>query len=587
MDIRTALRNAINTTGRGVLRGRSVLDTSAAPRLETHAPEPGTGGGQTGDAGPILLDDNRPLMDAPEGIKIRRWIPSFIEKIRLRIARIRRHIWPELTPLERAEKEEQEQRNKQDIALRKQAVDAMAIMSNTLARMGYCYARETEGRRVIKEVVKFDWCRYSPLVIQCHVDADRLPWRVSITDLLTNDVCTNLSASLRVPVRAEVKYIKGLITGLVYSVELGGSMGIPDIIRFADTFPLIAKEAPALSVPLGVSENKRPQVRNLADLPHLLIAGQTLGGKSNMLNVILCTIILRNAPAAVRFAMIDLKGGGIELGHYEGIGHLLQDIPGVPGGIARDSDTAVMVLQYIADESSKRQRAYTQARVKNISEWNRKHKTRRHARIILVIDELALLLDRDDPKIRRETLRLIKEIAATARAAGIHIIAATQSPDKSVINNTVKVNIPGRIAFSVPDVPGSILIINTGEAVNLNPAGRAVWKHGTDKVLVQTPLISNADIARAVIQARGGEQTQQPSGGDIGPLDLIRWALSTNNARLDFRSLFNQFSGQIEKDGLNQLLLAMDNLTFDLDDMEYRVIPGAGNRPRRLVLVED
>lgn len=491
----------------------------------------------------------------------------------------------ELTPTEMNDLIENEERRRLYEFHRERARRGQRQLIETLARLGYCNktVNQDNGHETIKNKIRFDRVEVGPLVYRYHVDAKHLPWKVSIQDLYQDGVCTTLSASVEHPVRAEIQQIESFVTGLIYTIEIAATLGIPNLCKFSDLLPLIPQSAPALAFLVGYGENKRPYWRSLEDMPHFLGGGQTAGGKSNMSHVMLCTFIARNTPDDLKLILVDMKFNGIELDRYRGIPHLITEIEGVEGGIAGTPAEAIKVLTWARDEGNRRGVMFKNEGTQNLKAWNKKHKTRKLPAIIIAMDELALL--RLDPADGNKAYDLIREISSTARAAGIHLVAWTQSSNKRVIDEMIKVNFPGRICFSVPDASSSVLFVGDGSAIDLMPAGRARFKHGTDNFIVQTPLISPFEIDQIIKNATAGKITSKLTSDVITPVEIIEWAIESNASSLAQMDVWNKFNTRLEKAGIEKLLKEMEGNTFTIGDRIYQVLPGAGRRPRIVVRI--
>lgn len=501
-----------------------------------------------------------------------------------RLQRIR--MGRDFTPMERMQIKEDETRKRLNIFHKERARRGEKIIVNSLANLGFCNRTVSEkGHARVVSVISFDRVDFSPLIYRYHVNARKLPYKVSIMDLYQDGVCTTLSASVEHPVRAKIEQVESFVTGLWYEIEIAATLGIPNLCRFSDLLPLVPESASPLAFIVGYSENKRVQIRSLEEMPHFLGGGQTQGGKSNEMHVIACTIIARNKPEDVRFVMIDLKFNGIELQRYEGIPHLVNDVVKVPSGVAGTPAEGIEILRWLRDEGNRRGQLLKSEGAQNLKAWNRKHRTRKMPYIVCISDELALL--RLDPTHGNEAYNLIREISSTARAAGIHLVTFTQSSNKRVIDEMIKVNFPGRICFSVPDASSSILFVGDGSAINLMPAGRARFKHGTDNFLVQTPLIQASEITEIINNATQGKTTAKLSKAAVTPEEVIEWAIDNNNSSLAVTDVFAKFNTRIEKAAVNKLLQDMEGVTFQIGDRFYQVLPGAGNRPRVVVKIDD
>lgn len=569
---------------------------------------------------PAFFSDDRPLMENDDVWRDRIWKRGqkrwqrWLKKIMALIAFSKRlqdpslslaekismlRLGRELTALEISQVKENVERRRLEAFHKERAARGAKMLIQALTNIGIARIRSKDGNSKVIKMVRFDRISFSPLQYKYHVDALRSP--VNISEINKPEVMTHLSAAVAHPVRGDIQQDGSYVTGLNLTIEIAATLGIPNRCSFADLLPLVPESAPPLAFLVGYGENKRPEWRSLEDMPHLLGGGQTNGGKSNMMHVMLCTMIARNAPTDVKFLMVDLKFGGIELGRYEGIPHLIHKrdekskateyVEAVPTGIAENSNEGLEILKFLAHECDRRGRLFKEQKIQNLKIWNRKHKNNRLAEIVVAIDELALLLD--DPETRKETFAMIRSLASTARAAGGHLIAFTQSANRNIINETVKVNFPGRICFSTPDASSSILFVGDGSAINLMPAGRAYFKYGTNNFMVQTPLIEPHNIAEIIERAKGGETTHVLKKHSLTPEEIIDWSIEDNASSLATRDLFNKFgqSRGLTQAEIGKILIDMEKATnngeiFTVGDRYYQVLPGAGSRPRIVARIE-
>ena len=502
----------------------------------------------------------------------------------------------QLTPQEISEIRDEQEERRLDEFHRSQAELGRRRIINTLDRLKHCSWTETNGRRYIKESVHISYIEYNSLYYSYYVDGGSLPWGVSIMDIQGDNVCTDLSAACQHPVRDEIKRVANAVIGLRYMIEIAATMGVPNLCKFSALLPLLPKSAPPLAFITGYSEGKRLRYADLEDMPHFLGGGQTKGGKSNMMHVIICTLISRNSPDDLRLIMIDLKFNGIEMARYKGIPHLVamhdlakpgDFIPEVLSGIATVPEQAVTVLRWVVKESHRRGNMMTRDGIQNLRQWNHKHPTRKMPYIVIINDELAQL--RLDKRYGGESYDLLQEILSTARAAGISFITFTQSSNSRVIDEFIKINLPGRICFSVPDASSSILFVGNGAALGLTPAGRAIYRYGTEKYLVQTPLIEPSDIAEVVRNAREGKLTTHLVSQPLLPEEIIEWAVEHNQSSLAYRDVFQKFGKdlqRIDEIGVKQLLQEMEGHDYRVGDHVYQILPGVGNRPRALIQLD-
>jgi len=213
--------------------------------------------------------------------------------------------------------------------------------------------------------------------------------------------------------------------------------------------PQFTKHPSRLAMCVGSGIAGDPIVCDLKEMPHLLIAGQTGSGKSVGMNGFLISLLLRNSPAELRMIMIDPKR--VELGVYNGIPHLLAPVINHP-------DKALNALKWSVAEMIRRYDRLTEARCRNLGEYNAKVSAEeKMPAIVIVIDELADLMMSGNKK---EVETTIARIAQMARAVGMHLIVATQRPSVDVITGLIKANIPSRIAFTVASQVDSRTILD-------------------------------------------------------------------------------------------------------------------------------
>jgi DNA segregation ATPase FtsK/SpoIIIE-like protein len=493
-----------------------------------------------------------------------------------------RMIFPEPSAEERAIKREKAERKKLEALLHSEAEAAITKFHGVFRRMNLT-EKPLANNRGNTGRVYFDSVYYNPNSIYLHIG--KFPHGCNIMDFVNSDVSTNLSEAVRRNVVARFS----VANGVIIRIDRNSSAGLPSLVTFHEALDRMASSLPPLSFPLGQIANGKYEYGNVDEGPHLLIGGETKGGKSNFLNVLIGSIVYRASPKEVRFLMVDLKGNGIELSHWENIPHLIRGldldkpIDSFPKtGIASFPQEALALLEYAAKFADDRMNKYTRYNVKNIDQWNRSHAKKRDFHLIFAIDELTMLTDHEPVKAKA----LLKRIAAIARAAGLHVVAALQTADKTNMTQNIKTNFPMRIAFSFQDVTGSTLMVGDSSAMNLEPSGRAIFKHGTRRLLVQTPFISNQDIANAVAKSMGKVGDIQSTYALITELDLIAWALSENGSSLTFSVCYNHFKSKIDQAQLKLMLKQMENKVYTLGEYDYTVTPGGARTPRTVVRAE-
>ncbi|HEX3568615.1 MAG TPA: DNA translocase FtsK 4TM domain-containing protein [Candidatus Saccharimonadales bacterium] len=206
-----------------------------------------------------------------------------------------------------------------------------------------------------------------------------------------------------------------------------------------------------LSSPLGFTIGRdiagKPVVADLGKMPHLLVAGQTGSGKSVMINTILTSLLYRNSPSDLKLILVDPKQ--VELTPYNDVPHLLTPVINEP-------EKCISALKWAVAEMERRLKAMAEVGKRNIGEYNTLKKEEGMPYIVIVIDELADLM----MMAARDVEALIVRLAQKARAAGIHLVLATQRPSVDVITGLIKANVPARIAFTVASQVDSRTIID-------------------------------------------------------------------------------------------------------------------------------
>jgi DNA segregation ATPase FtsK/SpoIIIE, S-DNA-T family len=260
------------------------------------------------------------------------------------------------------------------------------------------------------------------------------------------------------------------------------------IVRLGDVFQEPPKDWSPLTVWLGKDVAGKAIGADLAKMPHLLVAGTTGAGKSGAINAMLASILLRATPHEVRLVLVDPKQ--VELNHYESIPHLLTPVITSPR-------MAANALQNLVKEMESRYGIMSMARTRGLIELNKARAKRDEAPlpyILCVIDELADLMMVAPADVEDSIIRL----AQKARAVGIHLVLATQSPRVDVITGMIKANVPSRIAFSVSSQTDSRVILDQNGAESLLGQGDMLFSPiGTSRLQrIQGAYVDERQIAK-------------------------------------------------------------------------------------------
>ena len=257
-----------------------------------------------------------------------------------------------------------------------------------------------------------------------------------------------------------------------------------------------ARAKSKLTVGLGMDIGGQAIFADLAKMPHLLVAGATGSGKSVCINTLICSILFKAKPDEVKFILVDPKM--VELSNYNGIPHLM-----VP--VVTEAKKAASVLNWSVQEMEKRYAKFAEHNVRNMDTYNRKFPDDKMPAIVIIIDELADLMMVAPHDVEDAICRL----AQKARAAGIHMVLATQRPSVDVITGIIKANIPSRISFAVSSQIDSRTILDRSGAEKLLGKGDMLfYPVGASKPLrVQGAFISDDEVEKllAFIRAQGQE----------------------------------------------------------------------------------
>ncbi len=290
---------------------------------------------------------------------------------------------------------------------------------------------------------------------------------------LSDDIARNTSSE-----SARIATIPGSNTvGIELPNNLRENVYLSEILNNPD----FKKRDIKLPIALGKSISGKPIVGDLSSMPHLLIAGTTGSGKSVCINTIILSLLYRHTPEKCKFILIDPKM--LELSTYEGIPHLLCPV-------ITEAKKAASVLGWVVKEMESRYRLMTKEGVRNIDSYNTKHKLPMPY-IVVVVDEMSDLM----LVAGKEIENYIQKLSQMARAAGIHIIMATQRPSVDVITGTIKANFPTRISFQVTSKIDSRTILGEQGAEQLLGKGDMLYMSSANRIVrIHAPFVSDSEI---------------------------------------------------------------------------------------------
>jgi len=292
---------------------------------------------------------------------------------------------------------------------------------------------------------------------------------------LSDDIARNTSSE-----SARIATIPGRSTiGIELPNSTRENVYLSEILSNSD----FTKKDIRLPIALGKNISGIPVVGDLASMPHLLIAGTTGSGKSVCINTIILSLLYRHTPDKCKFILIDPKM--LELSTYEGIPHLLCPV-------ITEAKKAASVLGWVVKEMENRYRLMTKEGVRNIDSYNAKH-TLAMPYIVVVVDEMSDLM----LVAGKEIENYIQKLSQMARAAGIHIIMATQRPSVDVITGTIKANFPTRISFQVTSKIDSRTILGEQGAEQLLGKGDMLYMSSANRIVrIHAPFVSDNEIEK-------------------------------------------------------------------------------------------
>ena len=393
---------------------------------------------------------------------------------------------------------------------------------------------------------------------------------------LSNDIALNLAAK---DVRIEAPIPGKSLIG----IEIPNTVN--ELVTMKEVFVNDEDNSP-LSVALGKDVSGESIFTRIDKTPHLLIAGSTGSGKSVCVNTIITSILLKNKPDKVKLIMIDPKM--VELSIYDGIPHLLTSV-------VTDPIKAADVLHKVVLEMENRYREFARARVRNIEGYNKiaakDPDYKELPYIVVIIDELADLMMVSSKEVEESIAR----IAQKARAAGIHMIIATQRPSVDVITGVIKTNIPSRIAFAVSSSIDSRTILDKSGAETLLGKGDMLYlsADSSKPVRIQGAFLSDEEVEKVVDYVKSQSEAQydpnmtpsevstqgggSPSADDVDPLykEVLLFIAKTQKASASL--LQRRF-----KIGYNRAARIIDMLEED-----GYIGPVDGSKPRKVFLEKE
>ena len=391
---------------------------------------------------------------------------------------------------------------------------------------------------------------------------------------LSDDIALNLATS-----HVRIAPIPGKVAiGIEVPNKITSMVTIKEVLTSSE----FKKQKSKLTIGLGKDISGNPIIGDLANMPHLLIAGATGSGKSVCVNTIISSILFNAKPDEVKFLMIDPKV--VELSNYNGIPHLI--LP-----VVTDPKKASIALNWAVNEMTRRYKIFAEQVVRDMKSYNKKAELNgleALPQIVVIIDELADLMMVAPNQVEDAICRL----AQMARAAGIHLIVATQRPSVDVITGLIKANIPSRIAFSVSSAIDSRTIIDMGGAEKLLGKGDMLYYPvGASKPKRAQGAFMSDEEVEALVKFIKSQELEVTYNEEI--LDEVQ-SFGTNledvDEYLEEAIAFVVDTGQASASLMQRRFRVGYNRAARLvDAMEERGIigPTRGSKPREVLLTAD
>lgn len=409
--------------------------------------------------------------------------------------------------------------------------------------------------------------------------------KVSKITALSDDIKLNMAAE---EIRIEAPIPGKAAVGIEVPNQTTTTVHLRDLVENSQ----FKKHSSNIAFAVGKDIGGQVVVTDIAKMPHLLIAGATGSGKSVCINTLIMSILYKAHPDDVKLIMVDPKV--VELSCYNGIPHLL--IP-----VVTEAKKASAALQWAVDEMNKRYNKFAELSVRDMKGYNQKIKAVEYAnderfqkmpQIVIIVDELADLMMVASKEVEDSICRL----AQLARAAGIHLVIATQRPSVNVITGLIKANVPSRIAFAVSSAIDSRTILDGGGAEKLlgkgdmlfYPSGfpKPVRVQGAfvsdDEVNAVVEFIKNQDIGQYNAEidaqiteskfAKEEEKTGNDSGNDDYFIEAGRFIIEKEKASIGMLQ-------RVYKIGFNRAARIMDQLCA-----AGVVGPEEGTKPRKILM---
>jgi len=372
----------------------------------------------------------------------------------------------------------------------KPPIDLLPVLETNVAEYEFQQQQNIEKLETVLNqfgiAAKVIAVRRGPAVTRYEIS---MPMGVTVKKILAHHLDISLALAAPGKIRIEAPIVGKNAVGIEIPNQGVDAVGIRDIID-SEKFRLSPS---LLAFAVGKDIDGTVYVGDITKMPHLLIAGSTGSGKSVALNAMLISLLYKTGPEDLKFIIVDPKR--VEFNMFSDLPHML-----IPKAIT-DTTKAINALNWLINEMERRYMVFQECYVKNLTEYNSQQQVQsrlleKMPYILLVVDEFGDLMAGGA---RKDFEEKIIKLTQKARAAGIHIVLATQRPSVDVITGTIKINLPSRMAFAVKTFEDSKTILGTGGADKLLGKGDMLYSfNNADPVRVQGAFIDTPEIAAVI-----------------------------------------------------------------------------------------
>lgn len=452
------------------------------------------------------------------------------------------------------------------------------LRKNSGKQRGFCEKELLDNAQTLENTLKSFGLEAKVIQVNCGPTITRFEIqpspgiKVSRIMSLADDIALSLAAS---DVRIEAPIPGKAAVGIEVPNKKKSLVLMRDVLESTD----FVKSPSKLSIALGMDIDGNPKVADLTEMPHLLIAGATGSGKSVCIKTIISSILFKAHPNEVKLMMIDPKV--VELAIFDGIPHLLTPV-------VTDAKKAAAALSWMVGEMERRYQLFAEEGVRDIARYNELYNDKPMPKIVVIIDELADLM----MVAPRDVEDCICRLAQMARAAGIHLVVATQRPSVDVITGLIKANIPSRISFAVSSQVDSRTILDISGAEKLLGKGDMLfYPVGAPKpVRIQGAYITEEEVEKLINYCK--KQKEPAYEKNLSDFNEV----GADKSHEETDELFEEAVKVVLDSGQASISMLQRRLRIGyaraarlIDEMEQRGIVGGyeGTKPREILISKE